>query len=361
MMKKLFAALLALMLLTPLGHAETGIRWIDGGNADRVHLRAAPSTEAESLGLYFTGTDAILIDRMGDWAWVMVGAAEGWMYASYLTTDAPARLGPWHVVDNPHSTWVNLRMSPSMEGMVALCPDNGTAVRILGETKDGWSYVDCDGVKGYMRTELLSEMEPKAAADTIILGMTAELDYIHQYTAPNGQNIYFTAVEEDVYLTYLDVNFDGVNDVVVDTVRGASNVYSEFFVFDSTSAQYVRAAAGGSEDRLCNYGLHPEYGLVSSYNNAGNAGLLHVTNLYRWEGNDLRLIRSAVSDEWTEDIFDGSTYTQIIHGDVLHVVVRDHTADYEDSVLWEITLPKEAAETRDIFTEEMEALWQGIK
>ena len=359
-MKKLLAAFLALLMMTPLALAETGVRWIDGGNADRVHLRAAPSTNADSLGLYFTGTNAILIDRAGDWAWVAIGDVEGWMMTDFLSGSYAAPRGPWYVVDNPSSTWVNLRMSPSMDGMVALCPDNGTAVRILGETADGWSYVDCDGVKGYMRTELLSEAEVPSH-ETTILGYTADRCYIHQYNAPNGQKIYFTATEDEVNLTFQDVNFDGIEDIVVLTALGASNFFSEFFVYDTEIGEYVRAVTDSSEERLCNYQLYPEYGVVATQTNVGYAGALHVRNLYRWEGNDLRLIRSAVSDEWTEETFDGSTYTQIIHGDILHVVVRDHTKDYDDSVLLELILPKEAADTRDIFTEESDALWQGIK
>ena len=356
-MKKLLAVIMLVMLMASAAHAETGLRWIEGGGADRVHLRAAPSTAADSLGLYFMGTQVIRLEEQDGWARVLVGAVEGWMMADYLAAGYIPQIGPRYQVDTPNSTWVNLRTAPSMEAPPAMTPQNGRQVRLLGETADGWSYVDCGGAKGYIMTSLLSEVDDQTSMDTTVLGMTAELDYIHQYNAPNGQNIYFTAVEEDVYLTYLDVNFDGVDDIVVDTVRGASNVYSEFFVFDSTSGQYVRAAAGGSEDRLCNYGLHPEYGLVSSYNNAGNAGLLHATNLYRWEGNDLRLIRSAVSDEWTEDIFDGSTYTSIIHGDILHMLVRDH----EGSVLWEIVTPKDDIDYASLFEQETEALWQGIR
>ncbi len=360
-MKKLLAAFLALLMMTPLALAETGVRWIDGGNADRVHLRAAPSTKADSLGLYFTGTDAILIDQVEDWAWVLVGSEEGWIMADYLTPYVTGRMGPMYTVDNPSSTWVNLRMSPSMDGTVALCPDNGTAVRILGETADGWSYVDCDGVKGYMRTDLLSEADDAEMGSTIIVGSTADHSYIHLYTAPNGEEIYFTATEDEVDLTFRDVNFDGIEDIVVLTALGASNFFSEFFVYDTEIGEYIRAVTDSSEERLCNYQLYPEYGVVATQTNVGYAGALHVWNLYRWEGNDLKLIRSAVSDEWTEETFDGSTYTQIIHGDILHVVVRDHMKDYDDSVLLELILPKEAAETRDIFTEESDALWQGIK
>ena len=356
-MKKLLIVLLLTALLLPAARADTALRWIDGGNADRVHLRAAPDASADSLGLYFTGTGAILLEERGGWAHVMLGAVEGWMMADYLSGAYIPLMGPGRRVENPGSTWVNLRTAPSLEAAVAMRLPNGRVLRLLGETADGWSYVEGGGAKGYIMTSLLSEADDQTSMDTTVLGMTAELDYIHQYNAPNGQNIYFTAVEEDVYLTYLDVNFDGVDDIVVDTVRGASNVYSEFFVFDSTSGQYVRAAAGGSEDRLCNYGLHPEYGLVSSYNNAGNAGLLHTANLYRWEGNDLRLIRSAVSDEWAEESFVGSTYTSIVHGDILHMSVRDR----DGSILWEIVMPKDNIDYESLFEQETEALWQGIR
>ena len=33
-MKKLLAALLALLMMVPLAQAETGVRWIDGGNGE---------------------------------------------------------------------------------------------------------------------------------------------------------------------------------------------------------------------------------------------------------------------------------------------------------------------------------------
>ena len=308
------------------------------------------------MGLYYTGTDALIIETTGDWAWVMVGDEVGYILREYLTLEQPDRLGGWKVVDNPSSTWVNLRTSPSMNGRVAMRLDNGTQAELLGETKSGWSYVDVGGVKGYILTELLSD----ASTQTMILGRTADWYYIHQYTAPNGQNIYFTALEENVHLIYEDVNFDGNEDIVVHTVMGASNFFSEFFVYSAAGDEYVRVVSDGGEDRLCNYQLYPEYGLVGTQSNNGSAGLLHVWNLYRWEGDELVLIRRAVSDEWSETIFDGSTYTQIIHGDMLYVVVRDYMGDGA-SVLWELTIAKADAEYRDIFTEETETLWQGLK
>ena len=362
-MKRLLTFLLAVLLWPPAARAEHAVRWIDGGNADRVHLRAEADRESESLGLYYTGTDVIIIDDMGKWAWVLIGDVTGYIMTEYLTKDQPVKLGPWYAVDNPHSTWVNLRLAPSMDGFVAMCPDNGEMVRILGETSDGWSYVECGGVMGYMVTDYLVPMtwDEQQPGHTAVVGTAPGGEYIHQYTAPNGQLLYFVALEENPHINLEDVNFDGHADIVVFSVLGASNFFTEFFVYDAASASYVRTVTDSGEELLCNYQLYPEYGLVVSQTNNGNAGLLHVINLYHWEGTNLRLLRSAVSDEWSESVFEGSTYTQIIHGDIIQMTVRDHTRDYDDSLLWELIIPKSDAEYRDVFTEEQEALWQGIK
>lgn len=202
---------------------------------------------------------------------------------------------------------------------------------------------------------------PVAGAETTILGHMSDDEYIHQYVAPNGQLLWFTALEQEPYIKQEDVNFDGYEDIVIVVTQGASNFFAEFFVYDPTTDVYIFATHHDTDAGICNYQLYPEYGIVESHASNGNAGLLHVIKLYRWEGTNLRLIRSAVSDEWSEGIFGGQTYTNIIHGDTLHVTVRDHTDMQDESVLWEIMIPKVDAEHRDIYNEEMAALWQGLK
>ena len=362
-MKKLLSMLLVLLLTTPCVLAESSVHWIDGGNADRVHLRAKPSASVQSLGLYFTGTDVIVIEDDGAWAWVMVGDVDGYIMSEYLTRQMISPRGPWYRVDNPSSTWVNQRMSPSMKGMVIMRLDNGTAVQLLGETADGWSYVSCDGVLGYIMTSLISPMpeKPQIKQPTTILSDATGEGYIHQYVAPNGQAIFFTAEMEEPYVTFDDVNFDGLEDVVVMTVSGASNAWFKFFVYDGARDAYVFAHHGGDAAGLPNYQLHPESGVVSARATNGYAGALHVWNLYRWAGTDLKLIRSATSDEWSESSFDDETYTQVIRSGLLHITVRDYTNGYDNTVLFDQVITLEDTEYRDIFWEEEEALWQGLR
>lgn len=359
-MKKILAALILALLCLPAAWAEEAARalhWIDGGQADRVHLRAAPSAQSTSLGLYFTGTQVILLGEENGWAHVLAGTEEGWIMEDYLAGAYLPQSGPWQVVDNANSTWVNLRTAPSMNAAVSMRQSNGTRIRLLGETADGWSYVDCSGAEGYILTGLLTSGDEGKDTATTVLGQTADFYYIHRYTAPNGQDIYFTAMEDDVYIDLRDVNFDGFEDIVVDTVMGANNFFSEFFVYDATGGAYVRVMTDSSEERLCNVSLHPEWGIVSTHWNGGYAGLLHVTRLYRWEGATLKLLRSAVSDEWSEDVFEGQSYTSIVRGDLLHMTVCDH----DGSVLWELVVPVDDVDYQQLFEEETNALWQGIR
>lgn len=363
-MKKWLMLVLATLLCVGSAFALEDVYYVDGGDSDRVHLRQSPSRSAKSLGLYFTGTDVTVQDWYDGWAHVVIGDVSGYMMSKYLTETKPNRLGPWRMVNNPSSTWANLRTSPSMDGKIALCPDNGTSVVILGETADGWSYAECRGTKGYIRTELLSALEKKPLeAWTTILSQACSDGYIHQYVAPNGQLLYFTSDLEEPQFYLDDVNFDGWDDIAIMTVSGATNAWYTFFTYDPERDEYTHVPHHGAE--FINYKTYPQYGIIESYGTSGRAGLLHVTSLYRWEGDRLRQIRSSVSDEWSESAWEGEYYTQIIHGDTLHVKVLDHTAGNDGAVLYERFVPMEdlmvSADYQRVYEEERSALWQGLK
>ena len=200
-------------------------------------------------------------------------------------------------------------------------------------------------------------------AETTILGYMPDDEYIHQYLAPNGQLLWFTAMEQEPYISFEDVNFDGWDDIVVMTISGATNAWYTFFTYDPAHDEYTHVPHYGAE--FINYTAYPQYGIIASYGKNGRAGLLHVASLYRWEENRLIQIRSSVSDEWSEDVFEGETYTNIIHGDVLHVTVRDHTQGDDGAVIYErfiqLDEPMSNEDYQRIYDEEMNALWQGLK
>lgn len=110
-------------------------------------------------------------------------------------------------------------------------------------------------------------------------------EYIHRIEAPNGQALYYLSKEEEAFVTYRDVNFDGMEDIVVISSQGASNTWFLFFVWDGEN--YVRAGWDAGDDTgLPNYELLAGDGLVLASANDGWAGGLHHRWLYRWEGTD---------------------------------------------------------------------------
>ncbi|HIU07307.1 MAG TPA: hypothetical protein IAD48_02040 [Candidatus Limiplasma pullistercoris] len=187
-------------------------------------------------------------------------------------------------------------------------------------------------------------------------------EYIHRIEAPNGQALYYLSKEEEAFVTYRDVNFDGMEDIVVISVQGASNTWFLFFVWDGEN--YVRAGWDAGDDTgLPNYELLAGDGLVLASCNDGWAGGLHHRWLYRWEGTDLRLVRSAVSEEYREMAVDGQTGAVVTttYNDRMSVCVIEPGDEGGQRVLWEgIVTQEQAASDPQAFAQEEAAFWQGI-
>lgn len=294
-MKKLLSCLVAVLLFLPLA-ALAQECYVDGLDADRVHLRISPNVAEESMGLYFTGTPVVIESEWNDWRLVRIGAVDGWMREEYLGGSEFRRQMPVYHVQNPGSSWVNLRSAPGLDADVLAQVENYERVVLLGETANGWSFVEYGSQTGYMVSDFLERGDQVSV--TKIVGTTGDGDFIHVFEADNRQNLYFTAMEEYPYILREDVNFDGMNDYVVHVTLGASNFFSEFFVRQGDN--YVRAEHPGIDYGVCNYSLIPERGYVVSRANNGSAGALHETCIFQWNGTKLHLVRQAVAEERTE-------------------------------------------------------------
>ena len=202
---------------------------------------------------------------------------------------------------------------------------------------------------------------PVARAE--IVGLAGD-DYIHRWEAPNGQSLYFVSREEEPYVLMKDVNFDGVDDVVVTTFIGASNFGAEFFVWDGW--QYVPVAHFGS-DSLVNHTLYPETGLVETDVQEGLAGALHTRMLWRWQGTDLELIRTATGSEVTMMTVEGDLTTLVTDSGQLQLRVTDNLNLTErngvisPAVLLEITVSAHDEEALSAARqEELRVFWEGL-
>ena len=201
-----------------------------------------------------------------------------------------------------------------------------------------------------------------AEQQTAVLGHMPDNEYIHQYMAPNGQLLWFTAREKEPYIKHEDVNFDGAQDIVIFVIRGASNFFTVFYLYDEQADMYTLATHPGDDNGICNYVLHPELGILESQANNGSAGAEHEYRLYRWVGTELKCIRTALSESLVESTHSDDTYTRTTYTDMLHMTVRDyHQGDWESSVVWETVITLEEEEFHAAHEEEMAAFWQGLK
>jgi len=219
-------------------------------------------------------------------------------------------------------------------------------------------------MKRWLCLALLSAMLCAGACAEIV-GVTPQQEYIHRYTADNGQEIYYLSREDEwATVQQEDVNFDGHDDLVFLTTLGASNGFFEFYVWDD--GQYVPAGRNALHDNgLPNYSLNPEAGLVSTYHQMGWAGLLNEQHIFRWEGNDLRLVRYAVCEEQKTAVWDGNVYVTIENSDMLHARVfecRYGEDEREDAVIFEKLLNhSEGFDEQTLLAEISSALWDGLK
>lgn len=94
-----------------------------------------------------------------------------------------------------------------------------------------------------------------------VVGVSGD-EFIWQFQADNGQNIYFTSREADPFIQYQDINFDGIPDLTILTTRGASNFFYKLFVFSNNHYSPVRLM--GYEGDAVNFQLHPKEKLLST-------------------------------------------------------------------------------------------------
>lgn len=153
---------------------------IDAGNSDRLHLRAQPSQNARSLGLYFTGTQVeITGGAQGDFVPVRIGAEHGFMHADYLKTgEAAAKVIPEQPfgVATP-KVGARLRRVPSVKADTLDVIAQDDAFTVLGETDSRWYYVQYEGKFGYVSAEVSKLVDAKdtlpRALSLVLLGEEA--------------------------------------------------------------------------------------------------------------------------------------------------------------------------------------------
>ena len=127
-------------------------------SADRLHLRAKPNRNSDSLGKFYNGTPLRVLEKRGDWCRVRIGegqALEGWMMTKYL------EMGDAWVpkLQNVEQAFPELLLRDEVIGQFLFSDLKGTVssvrvdthVQIIGvvEEKHWWVVMLEDGDIGY--------------------------------------------------------------------------------------------------------------------------------------------------------------------------------------------------------------------
>lgn len=320
----------ALVLLAMAGGALAQVMYIDGGNADRVHLREESSAESKSYGLYFSGTPVEAGASFGGFTAVSIGTENGFVKSEFLTGDLSGVNSALRVGTAQTSAgYVNLRSYAGDSPVLTTVP-NGDTVTVMGETANGWYYVRYGDVLGYMKRSLIRlggvasiETTLRERLTLFVQGreITAELhevgggEYEREYRVrflEDGAEISAAGFTGDTFehlrhfesdggssiLRMTDVNMDGFADVAAISYTGATEAQAAHFLYDPQSGGYGRYKA---LDTLswwrCE--LYPAAKLILNHQRDGAEN--GVWTLYRWEGTKLMTLATGIISDSEED------------------------------------------------------------
>lgn len=156
---------------------------VNNSNGQRLNLRSLPSTQSESLGLYYTGAEVICYsDPSQEWAYVSVGNRYGYMKTEFLYFGSdPESIPPQtpiaYVTNNEKNAWLNLRSQPSTEAKVLGKYYNGDRVTVIGKVND-WYHVKANNTYGFMLASYLALTDASASTQQGTLRQYSTTQYI---------------------------------------------------------------------------------------------------------------------------------------------------------------------------------------
>lgn len=372
-MRRILAAAFLLMCVLARG-ALAQVMYIDGGSADRVHLRAERSTASQSYGLYFSGTPVEADYAEQGFMAVSVGMENGFIKSEYLKSDpegidSALRVGTAHT----RAGYVNLRSYAADSRVIATVPD-GDTVTVMGETANGWYYVEYDGQYGYMKSSLVrlggvADAETTLRENLIFVAagrqITARLhevgggEYERSYRVrffDSGREVCAQGFTGDTYehlrsfeggegspvMHVTDVNMDGHADVSVIRYTGATEAQAAHFLYDPSVGTFKRNA---ELDALSWWRCELYLQTRMMLNYARDGAACGTWTLYQWSGSQLVMIATGrISYADTGETLRAAVY-------------RDGQPIYEAQ--WSM-LGDDGSEWQRQMNAMLDALWGGI-
>ena len=132
--------------------------------ADRLNLRAEPSTDSRPLGIVTSGEKLKYICEDGQWLYVRYNGQAGYVNSGYVLVNEPGIAADVEATVNNVSgtatakTRVNLRSLPTTAGQIVKVIDKGDVVTITG-LSGCWYRVTYSGQTGFVRSEYFDATE----------------------------------------------------------------------------------------------------------------------------------------------------------------------------------------------------------
>ena len=123
---------------------------------DRLHLRTGPSTDAASIGRYYSGTPVQILENQGEWAKVSVCGTQGYMMTIFLAFERDMlNVERWFL----DKVLIGIEDDGFAGVNVYAMPDNSSAIvgvitgtpHIIATVGENWYHILCnDGLTGYV-------------------------------------------------------------------------------------------------------------------------------------------------------------------------------------------------------------------
>lgn len=150
---------------TTAASTKTYAAYITSSNGKKVNVRRAAGTGYASVGQLEYGTKITVLGKEGKWYHIQSGSLKGYVHSDYISLKKPKDLptasspsttvkGKTKTVKSPNNEVVNMRRGPGLGYARVAQLKVGTKVTVIG-TKGKWSWVQYNGLTGYIMTQYL--------------------------------------------------------------------------------------------------------------------------------------------------------------------------------------------------------------
>lgn len=131
---------------------------------DRLNLRREPSKDAKSLGKYYNGTVALVLDdRTDGWVYVDIEGERGYFMREFLALDTEAasrvimpEIFMKKLVSESPGVAAPMYVRPDTASSILMTVQVGDGVFVLGDIGEEWSHVMYGDMPGFVQTKYLT-------------------------------------------------------------------------------------------------------------------------------------------------------------------------------------------------------------